>query len=67
MIQVMIVLAKLAPEVLFGHSREEASLALEHLLQSHDPCISRSTYCLKLKHERVKFFRMHKKALRPSS
>ena len=45
-------LAKLAPEVLFDRSEEEASLELEHLLRSYDPCISCSTHFLKLKHER---------------
>jgi coenzyme F420-reducing hydrogenase alpha subunit len=46
-------LAKLAPEVLFDRSHEEASLALEHLLRSYDPCISCSTHFLKLKHVQV--------------
>ena len=46
-------LAKLAPEVLFDRSHKEASLALEHLLRSYDPCISCSTHFLKLKHQRV--------------
>jgi len=46
-------LAKLAPEVLFDRSTEEASLQLEHLLRSYDPCISCSTHFLKLKHERL--------------
>ncbi len=45
-------LAKLAPEVLFDRSEEEASLELEHLLRSYDPCISCSTHFLKLKHDR---------------
>ena len=45
-------LAKLAPEVLFDRSEAEASLELEHLLRSYDPCISCSTHFLKLKHER---------------
>jgi coenzyme F420-reducing hydrogenase alpha subunit len=44
-------LAKLAPEVLFDRPVEEASLELEHLLRSYDPCISCSTHFLKLKHE----------------
>jgi coenzyme F420-reducing hydrogenase alpha subunit len=46
-------LAKLAPEVLFDRPEAEASLALEHLLRSFDPCISCSTHFLKLKHERL--------------
>ncbi|MCJ7734299.1 MAG: Ni/Fe hydrogenase subunit alpha [Anaerolineales bacterium] len=46
-------LAKLAPEVLFDRTHEEASLALEHLLRSYDPCISCSTHFLKLKHDRA--------------
>lgn len=46
-------LATLAPEVLFDRPHEEASLALEHLLRSYDPCISCSTHFLTLTHERA--------------
>lgn len=51
--QMEVDLAKLAPQVLFDRPHEEASLALEHLLRSYDPCISCSTHFLKLKHQRV--------------
>ncbi len=46
-------LAQLAPEVLFDRPHDQASLALEHLLRSYDPCISCSTHFLKLTHEQV--------------